>query len=307
MKKSILATAIFLTLWSFTFSQIQTIYVKPVQTDTKYSANQDPHMVIRNSGARLNKLFLFIPGSQSITDEYQAVCNFAANLGYDVLNISYPNKTAVVLLAQSKDSLVYDKFRQELCYGTPLSNDVNIDTLNSIYTRTVNLLNYLNKKYPAQHWSQYLINSKTPDWTKITVGGHSQGGGHACYFGKHHPVERVLMFSSPNDYNRYFSKSAGWLSAAGITPLNKQYVYLNLMDEVAPFPEQFQNMKALGLSPAYDTTNVNNYAAPYKHSHLLYATHTAESIYKFHKSTAGFNVLNYPVWYYMFMEPTIMQ
>ena len=91
---------------------------------------------------------------------------------------------AAASLANDPDPLVFDKYRQEACFGTPVSDDVAIDSLNSIHTRAVNLLLYLDLTYPADNWGQYLATSVTLDWSRIIVGGHSQGSGHACYLAK---------------------------------------------------------------------------------------------------------------------------
>ena len=170
-------------------AQITTFYIKPIATNIGYDAIQDSNMVVRNSTTNLDKLFLFIGGTGTHTQQYQTISNFAGNLGYDVINLSYPNSVAAASLSGSSDSLVFNTYRQEVCYGTPLSDDVSVDSLNSIYTRTVHLINYLHTTYPSQNWDQYLINPTTLDWSKIAIGGHSQGGGHACYFAKQNDVD----------------------------------------------------------------------------------------------------------------------
>jgi len=292
-------TVFFFMIASTVFSQINTFYVLPLQTDINYVAVQDSHLVVRNTVTNINKLFLFIGGTGSNTQSYQTISNFAGNLGYDVINLSYENNVAAASLANSSDSLVFDKYRQEVCYGTPTSADVAVDTLNSIYTRTVKLINYLNTTYPTQNWNQYLINSTTLDWTKIAVGGHSQGGGHACYFAKYNNVERVLMFSSPNDYSNYFSNAANWLRTPGITPINKHFAYLSLLDEVIAFNKQLVNLQGLGLYPFYDTTYVDISSSPYSNSHCLYTTQTPGLAILYHNSTTKFSILNNAVWTYL--------
>ena len=252
------------------FAQINTFFVKPIQTDINYAAVQDSNLIVRNTTTNINKLFLFIGGTGSNTNSYQTISNFAGNLGYDVINLSYPNTVAAASLGSSSDSMAFNKYRQEVCYGTPLSVEVAVDTLNSIYTRTVKLLNYLNITYPTQNWNQYLISATTLDWSKIAVGGHSQGGGHACYFAKFNDVERVLMFSSPNDYSNFFSSSANWLRTSGITAMSKHFAYLNLLDEIVPFNKQLTNIQGLGIYPLYDTTYVDISSSPYSSSHCLY-------------------------------------
>ncbi len=281
------------------FAQINTFFVTPIQTDINYAAVQDSHLVVRNTTTNINKLFLFIGGTGSNTNSYQTISNFAGNLGYDVINLSYPNNVAAASLGSSSDSMVFNKYRQEVCYGTPLSLDVTVDTLNCIYTRTVKLINYLNTTYPTQNWNQYLINPTTLDWSKIAVGGHSQGGGHACYLAKFNDVERVLMFSSPNDYSGYFSNSANWLRTSGITAMNKHFAYLSLLDEIVPFNNQLTNLQGLGLYPLYDTTFVDISSSPYSNSHCLYTTQTPGLAILYHNSTMKFSSINNSVWTYM--------
>lgn len=281
------------------FSQINTFYVKPILTDINYAAVQDSHLIVRNTTTNINKLFLFIGGTGSNTQQYQTISNFAGNLGYDVINLSYPNTVAAASLGGSSDSMVFNKYRQEVCYGTPLSPYVTVDTLNCIYTRTVKLINYLNTTYPTQNWNQYLINPTTLDWSKIAVGGHSQGGGHACYFAKFNNVERVLMFSSPNDYSNYFSNSANWLRTPGVTAMNKHFAYLSLLDEIMPFNKQLSNLQGLGLYPLYDTTYVDNASSPYSNSHCLYTTQTPGLAILYHNTTTKFSLINNLVWTYM--------
>jgi hypothetical protein len=280
-------------------AQINTFYVKPIQTDVNYAAVQDSHLVVRNTTTNLNKLFLFIGGTGSNTKGYLTISNFAGNLGFDVINLSYPNNVAAASLASSSDSMVFNKYRQEVCYGTPLSSDVTVDTLNCIYSRTVKLINYLNATYPTQNWNQYLINPTTLNWSKISVGGHSQGGGHACYFAKFNNVERSLMFSSPNDYSNYFSKSANWLRTSGVSNMSKHFAYLSLLDEIVPFNDQLTNLQGLGLYPLYDTTYVDISTSPYSNSHCLYTTQPPGLSILYHNSTTKFSSINNSVWTYM--------
>lgn len=292
---------ILITLFNLSncLGQINTFYVKPIQTDIGYAAVQDSHLVVRNTATNLNKLFLFIGGTGSNTKGYLALSNFAGNLGFDVINLSYPNTVAAASLANSNDSMTFNKYRQEVCYGTPLSVDVTVDTLNSIYKRTVKLINYLNTTYPTQNWNQYLINPTTLDWSKIIVGGHSQGGGHACYFAKFNVVERSLMFSSPNDYSNFFSRSANWLRTPGVSVMSKHFAYLSLSDEIVPFSNQLVNLQGLGLFPLYDTTYVDNANSPYSNSHCLYTTQAPGLSILYHNSTTKSGSINNSVWTYM--------
>lgn len=281
------------------FSQTNTFYINPILTEPNYSAVQDSHMIVRNTISNNDKLFLFIGGTGSETKNYRQIAEFAGDLGFDVINIAYPNSVAAASLANSSNNLAFDNYRQEICYGTSLSPVVNVDSLNSIYIRAVNLITYLDITYPSQNWSQYLNSSSTLNWSKIVVGGHSQGAGHACFFGKHDTPERVLMFSGPNDYSNYSSQPANWLGIAGNTPIDKYYAYLSLFDEVVDFSKQLSNITNLGLYPASDTVHVDITSSPYNTSNCLYTTQSPGLAILDHNSTVKLSIINNSVWEYM--------
>ena len=296
MIKLYLAIGLLLSQVSVCFSQTEAFYVKPIYTDSNYASDQDSNYVAINTATNLNKLVLFLGGTYSRPDNYSIICQYAASLGFDVISLSYPNNVAAALLGGSSDSLAFNKYRQEICFGTPLSFVVSVDTLNSIYTRSLKLIQYLAVTYPAQNWGQYLAAPDSVDWSKIVVAGHSQGSGHACYLGKTFPVERVLMFSGPNDYSTFYTNSANWLRQSGLTPTSKHFALLHLEDEIVPFSEQYANLAGLGMLAADDSTLVDNLSPPYGFSHFLYTDIPAFSN---HVSTVGGNASLPPVWNYM--------
>ncbi|GIV33215.1 MAG: hypothetical protein KatS3mg031_0750 [Chitinophagales bacterium] len=288
--------------------QIQSFFVKPSATDVAY-AEQDSHLVVYNNTLRIHKLLLFIGGTFSSPKHYAYFAGYAASLGFDVISLTYPNSVLTTLLAGSSDSLAFNKFRQEICFGTPLSPWVNVDSLNSIYTRTVKLLRYLDSAYPAHNWAQYLSAPDSPDWSQIILSGHSQGSGHACYLSKLYAAERVVMFSGPNDYSTYYSRPAPWLSEQGQTPAGRYYVFLHLQDEIVPFERQYANIAALGMLIADDTTCIDQLTPPFLNSHCLYSNstisgspHNAPVIYPDTPLDNQGNPLFGAVWRYMLLE-----
>jgi hypothetical protein len=285
---------------SICLSQTQTIYVQPILTDNNYAANQDSNYVVRNSSNNLNKLVLFIGGSYSSPDSYSIFCQNAATLGFDVISICYPNNVASAPLGGSADSMIFNTYRQEVCFGTPVSGAVTVDTLNSIFTRTLKLIQYLASNYPLQNWGQYLITPNNLDWTKIIVSGHSQGSGHACYLAKQFLVDRVLMFSGPNDYSTYYNNSANWLRQPGLTPILNHFALLHLQDEIVPFGNQFINLSGLGMLMADDSTLVDNLNYPFANSHFLYTNIPA---FSYHSATIGAHPTMPAVWAYLLTSP----
>lgn len=286
------------------YSQTQTFHVKPHDIDTNYTLNQDSNKIVVNTGGSNNKLFLFIGGTGSNTSQYSGLVNRAAYLGYVVINLSYPNSVAAASMKNSTDSLVFNKFRQEICFGTPLSNDVTVDTLNSIYTRFFKLLTYLDTTDISHNWGQYLVNTTTIDWSKIAIGGHSQGAGHAPYLAKNYLVDRVLMFSGPNDYSDHFNNSANWLRTPGTTSITKHYSYLSLNDEAVDYAKQFTNIIGLGMLQNDDSTYIDNISSPYNNSHCLYTTQTPGLVLINHNVPVKNNATNRAVWDYMLTDVT---
>ena len=298
-------TQLFLVIISFLnvcFSQTKTFFVKPFETNSNYSSLEDSNYIVRNTTLHLNKLVLFIPGSFSSAKDYSVFCQYPASIGFDVISLAYPNGVGTAPLGSSSDSLVFNKYRQEICFGTPVSSYVSVDTLNSIYIRTLNLLNYLSVTFPADNWGQYLLTPTSIDWSKIILSGHSQGSGHACYIGKKESVERVLMFSGPNDFSTYFNNSANWLRQSGVTPISKHFFLLHLNDEIVPFYNQFKNNQGLGMFRFDDTTLVDILSPPFANSHALYTKVPAISP---HNSTIGANPFFPIVWNYMLTSPLI--
>jgi hypothetical protein len=271
--------------------------VEPVEIDGNYSSSDESHYIVRNSKIHLNKLLLFLGGSYSVPKDYKTFVNHAASIGFDTVSLSYSNKVATAPLGSSSDKFIFDNYRDEISFGNPVSDVVLVDKLNSINTRTIKLLQYLKTKYSNQNWDQYLTDQNTLKWDKIVVVGHSQGSGHACYLGKKNLVDRVIMFSGPNDYSSYYSAAANWLSLAGKTPLNKQYSLLHIRDEIVPYVNQVTNLRSLGLLGATENPILaDDLSSPYDNRHVFYINTSAVS---FHSSTIGGNPILPNLWTYL--------
>lgn len=310
MKNTFILTILLCCFYLSATSQVQHFYVHPSATDAAYTT-QDSHLVARNISTQNNKLFLFIGGTFSTAQQYEFFSLYAAGLGFHVLNISYPNSVLTTLLASNSDSLIFNKFREEICFGTQISPSVNVDSLNSIYTRTLKLLAYLNQTYPQDGWGQYLLSQSSIDWSKVAVSGHSQGAGHAAYFAKKFLVERAVMFAGPNDYSTYFSNAAPWLRNVGITPTRNHFTFFHLRDQIVPFNHQYENIRGMGMLQQDDTTLVDNLLPPYNNSRCLYSNAAPNTSGQFHNSVVIFpdtplDTANKPafdpVWRYMLLS-----
>jgi hypothetical protein len=274
------------------------VLVAPSQVDAGYSPTEQSHYVKRNNQTHINKLLLFIGGSYSIPKDYTFICDLGATIGLDVISLSYPNNVATAPLGTSSDKSIFDNYRDELCFGNQVSNEVSVDVLNCITTRATKLVAYLKNTYPDQNWGQYLTASNTLVWNKIILAGHSQGSGHACYIGKKQLADRVVMFSGPNDYSSYYSAAAPWLTVSGATPLSKHFSLLHTQDEIVPFPNQVTNLRGLGLlATAQSPTLADNLTAPYSTLRSFSLNIPALS---YHNSTIGGNSKLPALWTYLF-------
>jgi hypothetical protein len=281
-----------------TIAQNTSVLIQPNQTDAGYATSQESHYVVRNSKTHLNKLLLFIGGSYSVPKNYNLVCDHAATIGLDVISLSYPNDVAAAPLGVSSDKLIFDNYRDEVCLGNQVSNEVSVNVLNSINTRATKLVIFLKNTYPEQNWGQYLTSSNTLQWDKIIVSGHSQGSGHACYLGKKNLVDRVVMFSGPNDYSIFYGKAGNWLTQSGQTPLTKQFALLHTQDEIVPFTNQVANLRGLGLLTAtQNPTLADDLVSPYNNQRSLSLNIPANS---YHSSTIGGNAKLPNIWTYLF-------
>lgn len=274
------------------------LLIQPKQTDANYASTNQSHYVVRNTKTHLNKLLLFIGGSFSSPEEYKIICEHSATIGLDVISLSYPNNVAAAPLGTSSDPFIFDNYRDELCFGNQVSNVVSVDVFNSISTRATKLILFLKTTYPEQNWGQYLTSSNSIRWDKVIVAGHSQGSGHACYLAKKNLVDRVVMFSGPNDFSTHFNSPANWLSQTGQTPLNKHFSLLHTQDEIVPFQNQVANLRGLGLLTSIENpTLADNLNSPYSNARSLSLNIPAISN---HNSTVGANSILPNIWTYLF-------
>jgi len=219
-----------------------------------------------------NTLLVHLPGTSDEPESTTLFPSLAANCGFHVINLKYPNNngSAYGACGSSTDSDCYLNFRKEILEGIDYSGDVAVDQTNSIFNRMLKLLEYMSANYPDEGWEQYLINSEI-DWSKIIMSGHSQGGGHAAVIAIDHPIKRILMFASPNDYSDFFGVAADWTNLQAAVPDSAYYGFINYYDQILGNTLwQYSTWANLGISNFGDTVNVDEVSAPYNQSHQLY-------------------------------------
>ena len=213
------------------------------------------------------KLILMIEGTGASATSMHTIDSVFATMGFHVISLDYKNNVISTVCEHSKDSSCSWRFRKEIITGEPLSGKTDVDSLNSLINRFRSFLGYLTQTDPAGGWSRYL-KSGTLQWSDIIVAGHSQGSGHAALLGKLFKVDRVLVFSGPQDYLIDLKRPSPWLSKKSATPENRYYAFLHLKD---PFNSTYQiaNCKKLMQSLHPDTAMVAPGIPIKGHPHIL--------------------------------------
>ncbi len=231
------------------------LLVNPSSTEADIKQVHSPHVALYNTGVATNhKLFLMIIGTGGAATDLRPMDSIVATLGYHAISIDYKNNVITTVCNNSRDSACFDHFRQEIMFGTPVSDSVNVDSTNSIINRFQKLLAYLVKTDANGGWDDFYKNGKI-EWGKIVVGGHSQGAGHSAFIGQHFKVSRVLIFSGPQDYRVAFNSPALWLSNKSATPISEYYAFLHINDQYN-VKRQLANCATLMHMPAPDSVMV---------------------------------------------------
>lgn len=259
-------------------------YIAPKVTDATITTALSNHYVSVKTGTALkNVLYVWFPGTYRNPTNCRATTEKAASLGFHSIGLMYDNLVAGNPLCRATgDITCHSRARREVIDGIDRHPTVKVNTANSVINRLTKLLLYLNKTRPTQGWGQYILNGK-PNWSKIIVGGHSQGGAIAGVIGKHYPVKKVIMLSMIDYLNN--GKIPDW--AANQTNKEKYFALTNLADELVPYTKVKIGWDVMGMSAYGGKVNVDWSAPPYGNTHTLITTRTPVTtlIDKYHNST----------------------
>lgn len=243
----------------------------PSATDPDIDSNNDAHVAVNpvpDVPARA-KLFVFLPGTGAVPTMQRLILGTAASRGYHAIGLSYPNPTAVgVLCADDVDADCFWNVRREVITGVNTSDRLQITPANAIVNRLEKLLRYLHAQYPAEGWGQYLAGG-TIDWSRVTLAGHSQGGGHVGVLAKLVSLDRAVYFSSPADWRQLRDAPATWLSRPNVTAVSRQFAFIHEQDQLVPVAQARANWIALGLDAFGGVASIDGASVPFGNSHQL--------------------------------------
>lgn len=245
---------------------------------TPSDTGADYHVVIPPVAgvAVANKLFVFLPGTGGVPNQYELILKAGARRGFHTIGLDYPNPTAVgVLCLTSSDPDCFWDVRRTIVTGASgLSPDISVTPANAIVTRLSEAVAYLDRTYPTEGWGQYLLSGGALDWSKVITGGHSQGGGHAGVMAKLYAMGRACYFASPPDWNAANHPTApnapaSWEGYANVTPAALQFGFGGLQDPSVPYSKLSVIWQTLGLGAYGAGVSVDASAPPYGNSHTL--------------------------------------
>ncbi len=241
--------------------------VLPQATDPALTGWRDPHIVAAPlTPAASPHLWIFFGGSYGKPQRQISVIEHIASLGHWAVNLRYPNDWTIGGLSRRSNAAhTHEALRLQILDGRDRAGLLHLPKQDCIFNRLHKLLAWLVDKHPAEGWENFLKGAETR-WDRVSAAGHSQGGGHAAIMGKHIPLERVVMLSSPADCAEN-DAPAPWLAREGATAPDRYFGFSHLRDPA--IDRILAGWSALGLGQFGGVAQVDQNEPPYHHSHQL--------------------------------------
>jgi len=298
--------------------------IMPSATDRSIKSFDFPHYIYANREiivlqkpelpADRHQLLLFLPGTHekgTPRGDGKGPYEFlqtAANLGYHVIKLQYPDEVAAAVCNRDRDAGAFEKFRMSVIAGGS-SKHITVARTDSIESRLIKLLQHLKQTRPREHWEQFLDAEGGIKWEGIALAGQSQGGGHAALIAVKHRVARVICSGAPKDFNHALNRPAAWCGDVSATPKGRFFAFNHQQDsegDCSP-EEQVANLRALGLETLGVSADVDTEGAPYHHTRILTTDYPGTKVTSLAAHTTFLNPKNgdhfRDVWIYVLTEP----
>jgi dienelactone hydrolase len=219
-----------------------TIYqIKPSDADSSIKRFDQPNVVLFTRLSDSQQLLLFLPGTSGVASRPMDFLRDAADAGYRVVSLSYNDEPSVEQACSRTSSRSCPALvRTRRIFGDEVTDRIDDKRSECIVGRLVALLRSLDRLHKRQNWGEYLHGSE-PDWTRIVVVGHSQGGGMAAFIAKTNLVARVVMFSGGWDHGPSCAEADGcddlavWYGDPSVTPPDRWFAAYHSNERHAGF------------------------------------------------------------------------
>ena len=193
--------------------------IRPSEADPAITRFNEPNVIVFDDQTPPEaQLAVFLPGTDGRPGNSVHLLRVVAAQGYRVIGLEYNDDPAVIQVCpRNPDPGCSGNFRRHRVFGGNAWSPVENTQAETIVNRLVSLLRFLQSRDAAGQWDAYLAGDE-PNWSRIVVSGLSQGAGMAAYIAKHKSVARVVLFSSPWDFQRTSSQRlAPWLTDPSAT------------------------------------------------------------------------------------------
>jgi len=155
--------------------------------------------------------------------------------------------------------------RLEAFEGVDHVDVIDITPPDSIETRVVKGLEYVQAMHPGGDWQYFIVDGK-PRWSEIVISGISHGASSSGVIGMVREVDRAVMLSGPLDSDQ------AWLKGTPVTPIDRFYGFTHTDDPQHPgHLQSFADMMLPG-----EPVIVEDLMAPYNGSHRLVSSATVD-------------------------------
>jgi hypothetical protein len=203
------------------------------------------------------------------TGAARAFCQLAANSGYHVISLMYPDEIPASICGNDRDPGAFESFRLAIIQGGK-SPHLSVARPDSIENRLIKVLQLLRSRRPAEGWGDFITEEGDIRWEALAVAGQSQGGGHAALIGIKHEVARVICTGAPKDYSHRLATPAAWYGLPSATPKNRFFVFNHQQDPKGCSPaELLKNLHALGLDSLGPPVDAAIEKPPFHHTRIL--------------------------------------
>jgi hypothetical protein len=208
--------------------------VKPSDADGAITRFDEPnYIVLEPNSTAQEDLVVFLPGTLGSPRSGMQLFGAVVEQGYRVIGLTYNDDPAVVQLCPRNPSpSCSGAVREKRIFGSNVTNMVDNTPGESIVARLVALLMYLDQHDSQRLWGTYLRGNE-PNWERIVISGLSQGAGMAAYIAKRKRVARVVLFSSPWDFQGARRTLAPWLFEPSETPPERWFAEYHRREKTA--------------------------------------------------------------------------